>query len=532
MGTAAANRWQRVGLALLGVVAAAYLLHAVARAVPARPSPEAEVAQKQRTRWYFSYQKCKECHEEKGKRPAELCECNEWVTWDAQDKHKIAFAVLQGPRGKRMGDILGYDVTKSPNCLSCHATVLPTEEQKEDDMLPSEGVSCVACHGAYKEWVQDHYPPAKKDLDIWRLSPSEAKETQSGMIDLWNPVTRARKCAECHIGDRKSGKFVTHAMYAAGHPPLPGFELATFSRAMPPHWALLRAKQKRQVTVKGKTFPLADLPAYQNAKGKLEEVEIVVVGAVVSLSESMKLLEEDAAEPQGKKRDEWSWPELAHFDCHACHHDLKSEGWRQKRAQAGKAPGRPSLRTWPTPLVRLAIEHAARGEPELATRLHAEYGKHLKALTDAVESQPFGKPGAVARAAGDLKRWADDLLPLVRQTREKPFDSAAAKSLLSELGTLYQKDWLDYDSARQVAWAYKVILDEVEHAEPTATKDAEVGKLYQQLNSQLRLDLVRGQKEIARDFLPGYLEAINNYNPAAFQQTFDSLTKKVREHSK
>ena len=29
---------------------------------------------------------------------------------------------------------------------------------------------------------------------------------------------------------------VTHEMYAAGHPPLPGFEIATFCSQMPPHW--------------------------------------------------------------------------------------------------------------------------------------------------------------------------------------------------------------------------------------------------------------------------------------------------------
>ena len=63
------------------------------------------------------------------------------------------------------------------------------------------------------------------------------------MTDLWDPVKRATKCASCHIGNPGEQKVVTHAMYAAGHPPLPGLETATFSDAMPRHWEYLREKK-------------------------------------------------------------------------------------------------------------------------------------------------------------------------------------------------------------------------------------------------------------------------------------------------
>ena len=63
----------------------------------------------------------------------------------------------------------------------------------------------------------------------------EEKQKDWGMTDLWNPVNRTQVCSSCHIGDADPDKhrFVTHAMYAAGHPPLPAFETAAFSDSMP-----------------------------------------------------------------------------------------------------------------------------------------------------------------------------------------------------------------------------------------------------------------------------------------------------------
>ena len=62
------------------------------------------------------------------------------------------------------------------------------------------------------------------------------------MTDLWDPVRRAETCASCHVGNHDEGKVVTHAMYAAGHPPLPGFETATFGDLEPRHWQYLSEK--------------------------------------------------------------------------------------------------------------------------------------------------------------------------------------------------------------------------------------------------------------------------------------------------
>src|SRR5262249_11781730 len=137
----------------------------------------------------------------------------------------------------------------------------------------------VACHGAYKEWFVEHGVFAK----AWREMSREDKETKKGMFDLWNPVKRAEKCASCHIGNRAERKVLTHEIYAAGHPPLPSFEAATFSDQMPRHWQYLAEKKP-------------EVQQLLHFDGKLERTHLALVSAAVSLREAMKLVAEEAAE--------------------------------------------------------------------------------------------------------------------------------------------------------------------------------------------------------------------------------------------
>ena len=44
--------------------------------------------------------------------------------------------------------------------------------------------------------------------------------------------SRAKLCSACHVGNVEDGKLVTHEMYAAGHPPLPGIEIVAFCDAL------------------------------------------------------------------------------------------------------------------------------------------------------------------------------------------------------------------------------------------------------------------------------------------------------------
>ena len=98
----------------------------------------------------------------------------------------------------------------------------------------------------------------------------------------------------------------------AGHPPL-GFELDTYSATQPAHF---------QVD-----------PDYIERKGRPNDIQIWAVGQALDLKKRMDALLDPKNVPKGLQ------PELALFDCHACHHATDQLQWRP-RASTGLPPGR------------------------------------------------------------------------------------------------------------------------------------------------------------------------------------------------
>ena len=186
---------------------------------------------------------------------------NELQTWAEKDKHYQAYAVLFNERSQQMAKTLNVVddkgqslIHRDKRCLSCHSSI-PIDQLMTDghglisDQLAQDprinlGVSCEGCHGASlgtansKGWNDIH-----RTKNQWRfLSPAEKFDTY-GFWDVRTPVNKARICTSCHIGNVEQGKVLTHEMYAAGHPPLPGFELATFIEQEPQHWRDFGAKK-------------------------------------------------------------------------------------------------------------------------------------------------------------------------------------------------------------------------------------------------------------------------------------------------
>jgi hypothetical protein len=80
---------------------------------------------------------------------------------------------------------------------------------------------------------------------------------------------------------------VRHAIYAAGHPPLPSFEAAAFGNATPGHWEMVREKPLRVKGLPGvKRAEFEVLVGYR--EGEMDEARLVVVGAVVSFRAAMR----------------------------------------------------------------------------------------------------------------------------------------------------------------------------------------------------------------------------------------------------
>lgn len=403
----------------------------------------------------------------------------EYPTWKTQDKHAQAYAVLVGPRGQQMQRLLGQNVTKAETgCLNCHAMNYLSRQGNPFSL--DEGVSCGGCHGPSEHWFRDH-----QQADWRKLTPVEKED--KGMLDLRHPVRRAELCLSCHVGNAPQGKVITHAMYAAGHPPLPALEVATFARNLPQHWRDAR-----------------DVPYFRNASAKtkadyhlqtidFQRTRFALVGSVIALRETMQLIA-DRANPKPTEPAQELWPELllsamgngkvpltpeaarerwpelamAHSDCYACHHELRYPAWRQFRgygfplpdgAMHKGFPGRPQIKPWPIALIELAIVHAARapGSISAADRTRELTGL-LTQLLVAADARPFGEPDKMRAAALVLVKWSQKL---ETDLWNAPYDAASTREIVRALIGLRSLRYADYETARQSASILQVACEDL-----------------------------------------------------------------------
>jgi hypothetical protein len=468
----------------------------------AKPSP-----------YIFGARYCASCHARDNKytneeRARMICRMDEFTTFSSDDPHKLAFVALTGARGKRMSKLLKTDVKKIDACVNCHS-VPKHGIKKQEYTREQDGVTCVACHGASKEWVERH--PATAD-DEWRNLDRQKQESVYGMTNLWDPVRRAEVCASCHIGNQAQGKVVTHAMYAAGHPPLPSFEAATFGDAQPRHGQSVREK----LLLPERAKRIKPTPDANN----LEQSKLVAVSGLVVLRESMRLFSDLAAADHSDGKNV-PWPDYAQFDCSACHHDLLAGGsapWRQTRGFAA-APGRPPAPEWPLALVGLGVMAAS---PERAAERNSELNRHLETFRHALAIQPFGEAEARVPVARSIVRWADAVLD---DLRSRPVNRQQARALLEWLCSTARERTPDYDSARQIAWAFRIIYNELE---PDRAKDmsAPITRILAELDTHLLLTLSRPKEtdSVEKVLIPR-LRAIACYDPAAFEAQVGAIEK-------
>jgi hypothetical protein len=525
------------------VIAALFCLAALATGVatrgqqggggPARPQEKPQTKLQQAV---VGDRSCASCHEEPKQYKPEvdqgtlICRLNEWKTFTSSDKHKNAMKVLADARAKRMGELLGIgDVTKNNACVSCHGLVVPSGVRPDRLFNQvADGVSCIACHGGNYDWIEKHQNPERPIAGdkTWRDLSREQKEKDFGMVDLWDPVTRAARCASCHVGNAGEGKVVTHTMYAAGHPPLPGVEIATFSDAEPRHWQYLR--EKKDVIQKRLDYSPADF----------EQAKIVAVSGLVPLREALKLFAAQAR-GDGLVRDpDQHWPDFARFDCYACHHDLQApgyEGWRQVRGFAD-APGRPPAPTWLTALVELGIRAADEGK---ARQRLGEFAAKQKEFRAALGVQPYGAKGQATAAADALVAWIDAVLADIGKT------TLDQKKAMEMLGWICERARPedparipDYDAARELYWAFHAIYKEyTASAEPSPEIDRLLASIAKQLvpdgqpfsaklDEQLALPSA-GRQEPIEATLATRLKGVASYNPEDFWNSFDKLSEEV-----
>ncbi|MDG2223916.1 MAG: multiheme c-type cytochrome [Rubripirellula sp.] len=400
------------------------------------------------------------------------------------------------------------------NCLTCHGGYQGDDTGFELDSTAQAkiGIGCLYCHqqGDNPKWIADHAAPNPEQN--WRLLPAEVKST-AGMRDLANTAKQADLCFDCHVGNRSKNMFVTHEMYAAGHPPIPSIELHTFCGEMPQHW-----QTPSQLHDSLSASPTRDAYFTVNYPGVSEIVGAgktywntrkMLLGALVARKKTLDLITETA--------NAHTWGDYSLYDCASCHHELDSDSLRQQRGFPG-APGRPRQHEWSTALLNIALEF---DQPESAAQAKQAESK----LTAAFAAEPFGDPNRVAKTATAL---ADELEKTIAAVEKKPVDAAVAMNLLQKLAQTPKNALLTYDAARQVVWAIQTIVDEMK-SEGALQPDDPILQAAIDLGdasvSGLSSALPSGRKEFIYATLKGDLERRENYNPAKLKQQLTQFGK-------
>ncbi|MBA4066581.1 MAG: hypothetical protein C0501_23325 [Isosphaera sp.] len=421
---------------------------------------------------------------------------NESATWLEKDVHSQALETLKKPLGQQMQKLLGvsdgkpipgYDVTKDVRCLTCHSADKSPLKRLEDKTFAdfatnSGGVNCTVCHGMHEKWQSLHFKEPDQPGPIpWReMSP--AYKWEMGMADLRNPVVKAMLCVSCHVGNPAEGKVVTHEMYAAGHPPLPPFELSSYMQAEPKHWGypveskspaepkltyfhgLTDDKQMADKGADGRQqfwTPAARWKIFHFHPGKDESYlsRHLAVGVVAALRAEAQLIRADAeraAQPDADGMD------FARFDCGACHHALENPSARQERGYGGFTPGRLTLRSATDVPAGIVAAHAAQIKAGgLAEKAQGFDGKWL-AFRKAVAKKALGDPAGMRAAADDLITWCDGFLKVQSETADPLYTKEHADSLrkMIEQAVTDKAKVTDPDAAMTLAWAHQTLARE------------------------------------------------------------------------
>jgi hypothetical protein len=518
------------GWLLLGV--AAFAITSAVYSVPQPPQPKIDYRTPARI---VGVGTCDRCHRAPTQRDrdegrTDFVRMDESTIWDTEDLHKRATDALDPSKNRlaaNMAKILGGNLTQKVECLVCHAVdrapLVPLKDKQFTNFHTRDGVSCESCHGFADLWNDPHY---RGDLEGNRLvapwrSTTPAKKEEMGQWDMRNPARRTERCSSCHVGNAQDGRIITHEMYAAGHPPLPPLEVMTFSRDQPMHYEWAKDLPYFQTLDPAKAWEL-----FHYRKGESQPARLVAAAALGTFRAAVRMLAQAAEEAHARN----GLLDFAHFDCAACHHDLKLPSWRQQRGFAG-APGRPLPNTGPLALLRVVIDHAATAAPSLKPLVDEFAAKHAQ-LVKAFDARPFGDPAAVAAATRDLAAWADsaeNALKTVVYTREETRKLLTMIANAAAAPATEPSPGLDFDAAQQLFWAFDVLRDEcpdLPAAVKTEIESLSGGLMIGRLkgSDQPRPFLSDEQKGLLRE----RLKRVANYDPAAFRAAFGRIATALR----
>jgi hypothetical protein len=249
----------------------------------------------------------------------------------------------------------------------------------------------------------------------------------------------------------------------------------------------------------------------QKSSVEFEKTQLAIVGAVDLLRQSGRFLADQTSPKRNAAEADGGSLDFAQFDCYACHHDLVANSWRQKRGTSG----RPQMREWPTVLVRATLHF--QGDDQ------GKFDQAVLTLRRAFDDRPFGDTAKIHSAAADMEKWctaaAERLAPRIRT-----IDRPAAEGFLRRLCRLGKEELLDYDYARQTAWAFEIVYGEL-YPDPKS-RPSGIDSLLTELKKEVQLDLPSGANKTVEAELPQNLKERYQYNPEAVQKVFSELANR------
>jgi hypothetical protein len=361
---------------------------------------------------------------------------DEYFVWQRKDAHAQAFNTLASERSASIARRLGLGpASQAQECLACHAENAPVEVRGVRYQA-GDGIGCETCHGPAERWIGPH-TKGYHSLD---------ERLKAGLYPTWDVQARARLCAGCHVGDPQHP--MTHAMMAAGHPPIL-FELDTFQTLEPPHWDVDQD--------------------YAARKGEQDPARNWIAGQIAAARAALENLAGPRLSAGG------AFPELAFFDCDACHHSMKAGRARAER-QAGQAPGTVPLADASIVMLERWLDAA---EPALGERWHAQW----RQLHAAGRSGPAAIQAQARAMLGELE---NDVVP--RSGRMIPADQL--RRLISRIvADARQAHSGDFAHAEQTAMAVSVLTTALVQRGEATVSDAQraaVDSVYAQVRDRDR----------------------------------------------
>lgn len=435
-----------------------------------------------------------------------LVESKEWLE---RDKHAYAYQLVRRDKPKQKSNKLSDEITTKlkykegdfeRNCLTCHAGLNANEDYSSREVkLDLEfGVRCESCHGPGSEYTKrEHHQQVS-----WRgLKPEEKSE--HGMWDLTSPSTAAAVCLSCHLGNIAENRFVTHDMYAAGHPVLPPFDLQVFLNAMPPHWQTIQKKSGFGNTLDPNDPHLEAkyISAHYDLSGTAEEIRTAIegsydktrrsmIGGLVANDVGLELIHQGAAKTD-------SWGDYSNYNCMGCHQELKKNSTTIR--QESRIPGRPFPANWLT-LDYPKIHASGQETREFLTR----------ELFASFNSVPFGDAQRINQLRDrQMKSFEERFLDRRKMERQVMSKEDVLQWLLF-LTQSRQDSMSDFWVARQTAWMVCVAIDELVEHGAIAPDAVETAK--KELQKLLRLELQIEQTASVLDSQSDILETAKRFD--------------------